>query len=118
MPITGNATTTRLNRPSLTGGDEMHETLLSDGSKAPRVVAMDDAGNLVDLATAGGQSAMLARLDALRAPDPSTYDYIDLAYTGDRLDSATFKSGGAGGTVVATVALGYTGQNLTSVAWS
>lgn len=46
---------------------------------------------------------------------PSTYDYISLGYTGDNVTTVTFKSGGAGGTTVATLTLGYSGSNLTSV---
>lgn len=44
--MAGNSTETLLN-PASPGGDRMHETLLGDGSKAPRVVLMDDDGNLV-----------------------------------------------------------------------
>lgn len=65
MPISGNATTTRINRPTNTGGDELHETLLSDGSKAPRVVAMDDEGNLVNVATDETLQSILAALATL-----------------------------------------------------
>lgn len=49
--MAGNETTTRLNAPTVVGGDLMHETLLSDGSKAPRVVIIDDEGNLAPALT-------------------------------------------------------------------
>jgi len=46
---------------------------------------------------------------------PSTYDYIELSYTGSDLTGVVFKKGGASGTVVSTLTLAYTGSNLTSV---
>jgi hypothetical protein len=64
---------------------------LADGTHA-EVVAM--AGNLV----------------------PEAYDYISLSYTGANLTGVVYKSGGSGGTTVATLTLGYDGSNnLTSV---
>ncbi len=45
------------------------------------------------------------------------HDYIALSYTGNNLTGVTYKTGGVGGTVVATLTLGYDGSNnLTSVA--
>lgn len=46
---------------------------------------------------------------------PSAYDYISLGYTGDDLTTVVYKNGGVGGTTVATLTLGYTDGNLTSV---
>ena len=46
---------------------------------------------------------------------PSVYDYISLGYTGDDLTTVVYKNGGAGGIAVATLTLGYTDGNLTSV---
>lgn len=43
------------------------------------------------------------------------YDYIDLSYTGANLTGVVYKLGGAAGTVVATLTLGYDGVNLVSV---
>lgn len=43
------------------------------------------------------------------------YDYVSLSYTGSNLTGAIFKQGGASGTTVATLALTYSGSNLTSV---
>lgn len=46
----------------------------------------------------------------------SPYDYIQLAYTGSNLTTATYKSGGASGSTVASLILAYDGSNnLTSV---
>jgi len=47
---------------------------------------------------------------------PSTYDYVELSYSGSSLTGASFLTGGSGGTVVATLQLAYdTASNLTSV---
>jgi len=44
------------------------------------------------------------------------HDYISLSYTGSNLTGVTYKTGGSGGTTVATLALAYDGSNnLTSV---
>lgn len=43
------------------------------------------------------------------------HDYISLGYTGSNLTSVLFKSGGSGGTLVATLTLAYTGSQLDSV---
>lgn len=43
------------------------------------------------------------------------YDYISLTYTGDNITSVVYKTGGSGGTTVATLTLAYSGSNLTSV---
>lgn len=44
------------------------------------------------------------------------HDYISLGYTGSNLTSVIYKTGGSGGTTVATLTLAYDGSdNLTSV---
>jgi hypothetical protein len=43
------------------------------------------------------------------------YDYISLSYTGSNLTGVVYKTGGAGGTTVATLTLAYSGSILTSV---
>lgn len=44
------------------------------------------------------------------------HDYIDLSYTGSNLTGVVYKTGGSGGTTVATLTLAYDGNdNLTSV---
>lgn len=44
-----------------------------------------------------------------------THDYISLSYTGSNLTGVVFKTGGVGGTTIATLTLAYTGSQLTSV---
>lgn len=47
------------------------------------------------------------------------YDYVSLSYTGDNLTSVVFKTGGAGGTTVATVTMTYdANDNLLTAALS
>ena len=46
---------------------------------------------------------------------PEYYDYISLTYTGDNLTTVDFKTGGSGGSTVASLALAYTGSTLDSV---
>jgi hypothetical protein len=43
------------------------------------------------------------------------HDFIDLSYTGDNLTGVVYKTGGSGGTTVATLTLAYTGSRLDSV---
>ena len=44
------------------------------------------------------------------------YDYVLLGYTGMNMTTATFKTGGSGGTTVATLTMTYDGNNnMTSV---
>lgn len=46
---------------------------------------------------------------------PTAYDYISLGYTGSNLTTVIFKTGGSGGSTVATLTLAYTGSRLDSV---
>ena len=44
------------------------------------------------------------------------YDYIDMSYTGDNMTGVVYKTGGSGGTTVATLTLTYDGNgNITSL---
>ncbi len=66
-------------------------------------------------ATESKQDDVISELDALNSLVPSVYDYISLSYTGDNLTGVVFKNGGAGGSTISTLTLGYAGSNLTSV---
>lgn len=46
---------------------------------------------------------------------PHEYDYIALSYTGDNLTGVVYKTGGSGGTTVATLVLAYTGAVLSTI---
>jgi hypothetical protein len=43
------------------------------------------------------------------------YDYVEFGYTGTDVTAITYKTGGASGTVLATLALAYSGGNILSV---
>ncbi len=46
---------------------------------------------------------------------PEEFDFIDLGYTGSDLTTVTYKTGGSGGTTVATLTLTYSSGNLDTV---
>lgn len=72
------------------------------------VQVADPAGNIIDPSGGGG-----VVLDGLSIP---AHDYIGLSYTGSNLTGVTYKTGGSGGTTVATLVLAYDGSNnLTSI---
>ena len=54
-------------------------------------------------------------LDNIPGLSIPVHDYLSLGYTGDNLTSVVYKTGGAGGTTVATLTLAYSGSNLISV---
>lgn len=54
-------------------------------------------------------------VQALAALVPEKHDTVQLGYTGTNLTSVVFRVGGASGTIVATLALAYTGDRLDSV---
>jgi hypothetical protein len=64
-------------------------------------------------ATAVPVSGTVNVLTGLEIPE---HDYIDLSYTGSNLTGVVYKTGGSGGTTVATLTLAYDGNdNLISV---
>lgn len=65
---------------------------------------------VLKVSTVSGQP--LLTTTALNIPK---HDYISLAYSGTTLTGVVYKNGGSGGTTVATLALTYSGTNLTSV---
>lgn len=90
------------------------------------------SGELINLAGAGGNSSSfpesLIEGDRLKVTFdtpmpvkemtglvPEEYDYISLSYTGANLTGVVYKTGGSGGTTVATLVLGYSGSVLTTV---
>lgn len=66
-----------------------------------------------------GQPASIgADLDSIAGMGIPPHDHITLGYTGGNLTTVTYRQGGAGGAVVATLTLGYTSGVLTTVARS
>jgi len=81
--------------------DDRKVELDSLGSKITVPVSIyDSSGNQVNLA-----SGLV----------PEIYDYIALTYTGSNLTGVVYKSGGSGGSTVATLTLAYTGSVLDSI---
>ncbi len=68
-----------------------------------------------DKFTGTTQDNTRVKVDVFNQLVPEIFDYIALGYTGSDITTVTYKTGGAGGTTVATLTLGYTGSNLTSV---
>lgn len=73
---------------------------------------MDDLGNVK---MALGDPAQVATLESINAFSIPTFDYIALGYTGTNLTSVVYRTGGSGGTIVATLTLAYTGDVLNSI---
>lgn len=69
----------------------------------------------LNLKDATGLEKEYETVDILTELVTEPYDYISFSYTNNDLNQLVFKSGGTTGTVVATLTLGYTGSNLTSI---
>lgn len=67
------------------------------------------------LANEAKQDDIIAAIEKLIGFEIPAYDYIALTYTGDNLTGVVYKTGGSGGTTVATLTLAYTGAVLDSV---
>jgi len=83
--------------------------------RATDVNLKNSLDTIINPANEEKQDDIITELETLNSLVPSVYDYISLAYTGSNLTTVTFKTGGAGGTVVSTLTLAYTGDNLISV---
>ena len=68
--------------------------------------------NTSDVAVNPGTEETLTKILGFQIP---VYDYISLGYTGADLTTVVYKTGGSGGTTVATLTLAYTSHILQSV---
>lgn len=92
-------------------GGDIAQIVFNETASANRVVIVNPTGSAIT-----PDAGSTAQLQILNSLVPGVYDYISLAYdTSSNLTGAAFKSGGAGGTVVSTLLLGYSGSTLTSV---
>lgn len=66
-------------------------------------------------ATSANQTTANTSLASIAGLTIPAHDYISLSYTGSNLTGVVYKTGGSGGTTVATLTLAYTGSQLTSV---
>ena len=69
-------------------------------------------------ASAANQILQLTELESIAGLGIPAHDHIALGYTGSNLTTVTYRTGGSGGTVVATLTLAYSGTTLTSVSRS
>lgn len=72
----------------------------------PATTTTDGAKQRIDVSSSVNTSS-----DGMAIPK---HDYISYGYTGSNITTITYKTGGASGTVVATVTLTYTDGNPTS----
>jgi len=72
-----------------------------DGSGTDYQLLVDESGRL--------------QIDTISGLEIPAHDYVSLSYTGDNLTGVVYKTGGAGGTTVATLTLEYTGAVLDTV---
>lgn len=71
---------------------------------------------ILNPATEEKQDEIVTELQKLVGFEIPEYDYLSLAYTGSNLTTVEYYTGGSGGTLVATLTLGYDGSdNLISV---
>jgi len=88
-------------------------------TSSPVVIASDQSSIPVTVAGVATEATLLAFSDKTAgALVPEAFDYQDITYVGvtTNIDQVVYKAGGAGGTTVATLTMGYDGSNrLTSV---
>ena len=84
-------------------------TTIEDGQTGPALITPNRALHVNLRDNSGGAVNLGAGLV------PETHDYIELSYTGANLTGVVYKTGGSGGTTVATLTLAYTGAVLDSV---
>jgi hypothetical protein len=88
-------------------GQVNDEALNIAGGKTFQVIQLADSeGNVID---------PFAGSDINTGLEIPEHDYIALGYTGSDLTSVVYKTGGSGGTTVATLTLAYSDGNLISV---
>ena len=97
-------------------------TVVYHSLKHPRKISEITEGEVALYGTADGGTTWYpvkvdssGRLDIVSGLVPESYDYIALSYTGTNLTGVVYKTGGVGGSTVATLTLAYTGAILNSV---
>ena len=79
--------------------EEQEQYTYENSAEARRVLVVDESGAAINMA----------------GLVPENYDYVSLGYTGDNLTTVVYKTGGVGGTTVATLTLAYTGSQLDTI---
>lgn len=93
---------------------ELVDYVLVDDTENPDTALSDptvDYGVRARLATIANQLA-----NPVNTMIPAVFDHLTLSYTGDDLTGIVYRDGGANGTIVATLTLGYSDGHLTTVA--
>lgn len=79
-----------------------------------RKISEIDSGEIENWVSSDGgttwhpiKSDTSGRVHTLNGLVPHAYDYVSLSYTGSNLTGVVYKSGGSGGTTVATLVLTY-----------
>jgi hypothetical protein len=80
-----------------------------------QIEAKQDVTNALLTTTAADLAATKASTASIAGMAIPANDYISLGYTGSNLTSVVYKTGGSGGTTVATLTLAYSGSDLISV---
>jgi hypothetical protein len=80
-----------------------------------QIEGKQDVTNALLTTTAADVAATKASAASIAGMAIPPNDYISLSYTSGNLTSVVYKSGGSGGTTVATLTLAYSGSDLVSV---
>ena len=89
---------------------------MSTGKTKVKVGIRDLSGTDINPATSDKQDTINTALSKLIGFEIPAYDYLSFSYTDGNLTGIIYKTGGSGGTTVATLTLGYDGSdNLTSI---
>lgn len=74
----------------------------------------NDSGSPIPISDAGGSITVDGTVltKSLNQLVPFEYDFIDLGYTGDDITTVVYKTGGSGGTAVATLTLSYSSPGV------
>lgn len=115
--------------PDMEGGQGVAAPLLVDAATGRLMVdteanltadlsdieAKQDTTNGILATTAADTALIKASASSIAGLSIPANDYISLSYTSGNLTGVVYKSGGSGGTTVATLTLAYSGSNLVSV---
>lgn len=82
---------------------------LADGDVA--LTQMDDMGNIKFTLGDPAQAALLSASKLI----PYNFDYISVSYTGNNITTVVYKTGGSGGTTVATLTITYSGSKISTI---
>lgn len=83
----------------------------SDGTNNALVITQNSQPLPTGASTSALQTTGNNFLNAIAGLVPSAYDYINITYTGLNPTTVVYKTGGSGGTTVATLTLTYDGNN-------